>query len=65
MRSVYSEKDESPEYWFNTKTNLVEVGKQSSAIYRLGPFATREEAEHALELMKRRSEEWREENERD
>jgi hypothetical protein len=65
MRSVYSEKDESPEYWFNTKTGSVEVGKQSAAIYRLGPFGTRDEAEKALELMKRRSQEWQEENDRD
>lgn len=65
MRSTYSEKDESPEFWFNTKTGLVEIGKQSAAIYRLGPFATRAEAEKALELLKRRSQEWQEENDRD
>lgn len=65
MRSVYSEKDESPEYWFNTKTGSVEVGKQSAAIYRLGPFSTRAEAEKALETLKKRSQEWQEENDRD
>ena len=65
MRSVYSEKDEAPEYWFNTKTGLVEVGKQSAAVYRLGPFPSREQAEQALGLMKRRAEQWREENDRD
>ena len=65
MRSVYSEKDGSPEYWFNTKTGSVEVGKQSAAIYRLGPFSTRAEAEKALETLKKRSQEWQEENDRD
>lgn len=65
MRSSYSEQDEVPEYWFNTKTGLVEVGKQSAAVFRLGPFATRLEAEGALALLKKRSQEWREENESD
>jgi hypothetical protein len=65
MRSTYSEKDELPEYWFNTKTGSVEVGKQSAAIYRLGPFGSRVEAENALDLLKKRSKEWQEENDRD
>lgn len=65
MRSSYSEQDEVPEYWFNTKTGLVEVGKQSAAVFRLGPFTTRLEAEGALALLKKRSQEWREENESD
>lgn len=65
MRSSYSEQDEVPEFWFNTKTGLVEVGKQSAAIYRLGPFATRIEAEGALQLLKERSKAWREETDSD
>lgn len=65
MRSTYSEKDESPEYWFNTKTGLVEVGKQSAAIYRLGPFTTRVDAEKALEILRLRAQKWQEENDRD
>lgn len=65
MRSTYSEKDESPEYWFNTKTGLVEVGKQSAAIYRLGPFKTRVDAEKALEILRLRAQKWQEENDRD
>lgn len=65
MRSSYSEQDEVPEFWFNTKTGLVEVGKQSAAIYRLGPFATRIEAEGALQLLRERSKVWREETDSD
>jgi hypothetical protein len=63
MRSSYSEKDETPEFWFNIKTGLVEVGKQSAAIFRFGPFHSRQEAENALELQRERSKAWREENE--
>jgi|DEB19_MinimDraft_2_1074335.scaffolds.fasta_scaffold349392_1 hypothetical protein len=66
MRSAYSEQDEVPEYWFNTKTGLVEVGKQSAAIFRYGPFSTRAEAEKALETQKERSRAWeQEENAKD
>jgi tyrosyl-tRNA synthetase len=36
------------EYWFNTKTNEVEIGKQSLSLDRLGPFSTFEEAKNAL-----------------
>ena len=50
------------EYWFNTKTNQVEEGKQSIAYYRIGPFATRAEAERAYELIKERNEKLDEED---
>ncbi len=53
---------EQPEFWFNTKTGLVEEGKQVLALYRIGPFATRLEAEHALEILKQRSKTWTEED---
>ena len=39
------------EYWFNTKTNSVEIGKQSLSLDRIGPFSTYEEAEKALETI--------------
>ncbi len=58
MTSVYSEKDETPEYWFNLKNLKVEVGKQSAADYRVGPFATRAEAAAALETLRARSRAW-------
>jgi len=50
------------EYWFNTKTNEVEEGKQSIAYYRIGPFATRAEAERAYEIIKERNEKLDEED---
>ncbi len=57
--------DQQNEYWFNTKTNQVEVGKQSIAVYRIGPFKTRSEAERALEIIAQKSKDWKEEQERE
>jgi len=54
-----------PNTGFNTKTLSVEVGKQALALYRIGPFATREEAENAFEILKSRSKTWTEEDEQD
>jgi len=53
---------DQPEFWFNTKTGLVEEGKHVLALYRIGPFATREEAEQALETLKKRSQSWAEQD---
>jgi hypothetical protein len=50
--------EEASEFWFNTKTNQVEVGKQSAAIYRIGPFATRADAEAAWQIVKRKAAQW-------
>lgn len=58
MSSVYSEKDEKPEFWFNLKTLKVEVGKKSAAPYRVGPFQTESEAKAALSTLQARSVEW-------
>ena len=41
----------------------VEEGKQALALYRIGPFETREAASHAFELLKARSDAWSEEEE--
>ena len=58
--------DESIQYWFNSQTGQVEIGPQSLALYRLGPFKTREEAERAPEIIAARAAAWRlEEEERD
>lgn len=57
--------DEPKEFWFNMKTGLVEEGKQTAAIYRVGPFQTRNEAERALETIANRSKSWLSEDERD
>ena len=57
--------DESVQYWFNTHTGQVEVGKQSIALHRLGPFATRSEAERAPQIIADRAAAWRAEEERE
>jgi hypothetical protein len=64
-RSPQISEEQSTEYWFNTKTKAVEVGKQALALYRIGPFATREEAENALEILRSRSQAWTEEDEQE
>jgi hypothetical protein len=45
-------------YWYNTKTGEVEQGHRSSWTNLMGPYATREEAEHALSRARSRNEEW-------
>jgi hypothetical protein len=51
--------DNEKRWWYSLKTHTVEdddgptPGKD-----RLGPYATREEAERALETVQRRNEEW-------
>ncbi|XPP25939.1 MAG: methionine aminopeptidase [Leucobacter sp.] len=56
---------EDPEetYWYNTRTGEVEDGPQSLSIDRLGPFATRAEAERAPEVVAERARKWAEEDE--
>ena len=36
------------QYWYNIVTKTVETGHQSTWQDRMGPYATREEAEQAL-----------------
>ncbi len=50
------------EWWFNTKTQVVEEGPQSLASDRVGPFATREEASRANEIIAERARRWAEED---
>ena len=58
--------EQSAQYWFNSQTGQVEVGPQSLALHRLGPFKTREEAERAPQIIADRAAAWRkEEEERD
>ena len=51
------------EYWFNTKTQEVEIGKQSLSLDRLGPFTTMQEAKNAIEIIARRAAALRKEDE--
>jgi hypothetical protein len=44
------------QFWYNTKTMQVEEGPQSLAIYRIGPFETKEEAAAGLRLVLDRAE---------
>lgn len=55
---------EEIEYWYNTKTLRVEEGPKSLALYRIGPFATRQEAENGLNKVLERAKALREEDER-
>ena len=57
--------EESVQYWFNSQTGQVEVGPQSLALHRLGPFKTREEAEKAPDIIAARAAAWRAEEERE
>ena len=43
------------EYWYNTKTQSVEVGLQSLSLERIGPFSTPQEAQRALEIIAERA----------
>ncbi|WP_036319188.1 hypothetical protein [Microbacterium indicum] len=51
------------EFWFNMRTRLVEEGPQSGSLDLAGPFATREEAERAPEVLARRSQAWEDDDE--
>jgi hypothetical protein len=57
--------DENKQYWYNLETGEVEQGFESPAVDRAGPFATAEEAAQAPELLKKRSQQWAEEEARD
>ena len=46
---------EDLKYYYNLETRQVEQGKISSYDNRIGPYDTREEAEHALEIAKERN----------
>jgi hypothetical protein len=51
---------ESPmtEYWYNVNTHEIEEDAMSDWSQLIGPYKTREEAEHALEKVKARNEAW-------
>lgn len=64
-RSQQISDEQKTEYWFNTKTMSVEVGKQALALYRIGPFESRADAENAFEILKSRSKTWSDEEEQE
>lgn len=46
------------EFFYNVDTGQVEEGRQSSGTELMGPYATREEAQNALQNAARRNAEW-------
>ena len=46
------------QWWFNDKTGQVEQGPQSPQRDRIGPFESREEAQHALDRIAANNEKW-------
>ena len=53
-----SDTDDKVEYYFNTRTQMVEKGRQSSWEHLMGPYDTPEEAAKALEIARKRSQAW-------
>jgi hypothetical protein len=51
-------------WWFCLRHNTVESDESCPGKDRLGPYATRAEAEHALDTVRRRNEEWDAQDER-
>ncbi len=50
--------DKREQFWYNMHTGAVEQGFESPSADRVGPFATREEAAHALEKLRANSAKW-------
>jgi hypothetical protein len=50
--------DGEKHWWFCLRHKTVEPDAGCPGRERLGPYATREEAEHALETARQRTEEW-------
>jgi len=57
--------DTENQYWYNMRTGAVEKGFQSASLDRVGPFATHDEAAHALEKLRANSAKWSEDDARD
>lgn len=57
-----SEESTQRQYWYNIRTGQVEEGHQSSWTHLMGPYPTREAAQHALELAQQRNESWEDED---
>lgn len=52
-------------FWFNTKTREVEKGPKSLGLDRIGPFDSYAEALRAEEIVQKRAEKIREEEDED
>jgi hypothetical protein len=47
-----------PQYWYNVRTQEVEVDAQSDWTQLIGPYESREEAERAPEKVEERNRAW-------
>ena len=54
--------DNDQKYWYNSVTGEVEFGMISPSPDRIGPFDTAAEAADALEVVRRRSAAWADED---
>ena len=52
-------------FWFNTRTRQVEEGPKSLGLDRIGPFASREEALRAEEIVREKGQKILAEDEED
>jgi hypothetical protein len=50
--------DPDAAWWYNLRTGSVEQGAQSSSYDRVGPFASKAEAERAPDTLHERSRRW-------
>lgn len=53
---------EGTQFYYNLTTGTVEEGQQSPGAELMGPYATREEAQRALQTAAERNASWDEEN---
>lgn len=58
MLTLDSKGDAMTEWWYNNKTGQVEEGPQSLGSDRDGPFATREDAARAPQIIAERARTW-------
>ncbi|MGP9536884.1 SPOR domain-containing protein [Brachybacterium sp. AOP43-C2-M15] len=54
---------EGTQFYYNLSTGAVEEGPQSQVTDLMGPYATREEAQRALQTAASRNEKWDEDDE--
>lgn len=50
--------DELHQWWYNVDTGETEFGPGAPNAERMGPYATQQDAEHALDLARQRNEAW-------
>ncbi|MEO9095303.1 MAG: SPOR domain-containing protein [Microbacteriaceae bacterium] len=58
----HEENETQDQYWYNLVTGEVEHGQLSPSVDRAGPFATRAEAAHGLEILRAKSRQWAEDD---